>query len=306
MLGVFNLIYAFHMPLFMMISGYVYCIAYPVERNPEKRVRLYQQIGNHVIVYVVFSIGFGLLKIMFARYTNNAPTLSTLLMIWVKPISPYWYLYDLIVFYLVFSWKPLRRIKKPYMLCILLALSFASSFVTIEAFTLSRLLYYALFFYTGMVLSEQPERLERGWKRNVMLTFFMAVILCVIFWYKGPYTEEAKKSMLNVIPIINVLVGMSISMCLWQIFQNKRLEAGNRFLQMIGRYSLEIYVIHFVFTTGFRTVLPRIGVTNALLSVLLNGTMSTTVIILLAVCTKKWKIHDLFFRPVTFFSVCRK
>ena len=51
-----NLIYSFHMPLFMMISGYLFDRAYLSQNGEIKKDRLKAQFLNILIVYAFFSI----------------------------------------------------------------------------------------------------------------------------------------------------------------------------------------------------------------------------------------------------------
>lgn len=46
-----NLIYTFHMPLFMTVSGYVYYMAYYDENGQPKRKKIYTQIINSNFPY---------------------------------------------------------------------------------------------------------------------------------------------------------------------------------------------------------------------------------------------------------------
>lgn len=306
MFGIYNGIYAFHMPLFMMLNGYVYCEAYPIERNPAKRSKLYQQIGNLVTLYVMNSIAFGIFKLLFrsSGLVQDTVTLADVLMIWIRPIRGFWvwYFYVLVILYCLFSWKSLRQIDKRYMLCILTALSLISERVTVSVFQLPGVLFFALFFYIGMLIHEKPEWFARKNGRDVFAAFLIAIILCAIFWYRGPYTKEAKEFIIRHFPVVSTIVGVCLSLSVWKIFQNNRFFAENRFLQTVGRYTLEIYLIHNLFSSVFRSLLPRIGVTNALLGVVISSTVSTAIPVLFALFTKRLKIHDLLFRPVTYFA----
>lgn len=60
LLDIMNVIYVFHMPLFMMISGYLYNKAYFIQKQNKKRI--YSQVGNLLCVYVISNVGYALLK----------------------------------------------------------------------------------------------------------------------------------------------------------------------------------------------------------------------------------------------------
>ena len=73
-------------------------------------------------------------------------------------------------------------------------------------------------------------------------------------------------------------------------------------LQLLRRYSLEIYVIHCVFKVGFRIVF----INNVYISMLLNTIISTTLPMLFSVICKNLNIQGLFFKPVTYVMKLRE
>lgn len=298
---IYNIIFAFHMPLFMMISGYVYAVAYfDAEGRPDRR-KLYRQVGNNVIVYALFSVLFGLSKVLLSRYTNKPVALTDILLIWGKPIDLYWYLYSLVLLYLLFTAPMFRKAEKRIVACVLLLASILSSYISVGWFQISRVLYYALFFYLGA-----SDRRYSGWligkKMIAISAFAVSIILCAVFWNRGPYTAREAAVFLNSIPVANVVIAIGISLMLWYLFGNVKWLAENRFLMMLGRYSLEIYVTHCFFTAGFRAVLPRTGVSNAYISVALNFIFSTSIPLVGALICKRLGIHDLIFRPMNYIS----
>ena len=56
---VFNVIYSFHMPLFFIISGYLFQLSYMTPSWEQKKGRFWKHWLNLAIVYTVFSIGLG-------------------------------------------------------------------------------------------------------------------------------------------------------------------------------------------------------------------------------------------------------
>lgn len=293
--GIYNLVYAFHMPLFMMISGYVYKVSYFSERNPDGKTRLHRQIWNCTAVYILYSVFWGLFKVMFNAFVNKSVSPTAILMIWAKPISPYWYLYELILFYVFFSMHCVRKLDCRVTFCLLLTVSIASSWITMDWFQLSGMCHYAIFFYLGTSIAGRSEPVVEKYKSEVFL-ITIAVLMEAICWYGSMSGSFG----MNTVPILNVLAAGLISMALWQMFQRIGLMGNNRVLRLIGRYSLEIYVIHCFFTAGLRVVLPRIGVGNVWVSVALNTVVSTICPLLLSMLCRYLGIHDLFFRPITF------
>lgn len=138
------------MPLFMMISGYVYSIAYFDSDGIPDRKRIHQQICNQILVYVIFSIVLAVTKMAFNSSVNNEANMIDILLLVIKPIYPYWYLYVLIILYKLFSTSILNEDKYRYIfLGLSITLAIFGSLTNISLFELSGLLYYMLFFILG-------------------------------------------------------------------------------------------------------------------------------------------------------------
>ena len=293
------------MPLFMMISGYVYAFAYFDSEGEPDRKRIYRQLGNIIAVYVLFSIPYGLIKVVFSRYTNKPVGLASLFLIFVKPIDLYWYLYDLVLLYLLFIIPIFRRGNQYIMTGLFMAAAFLSRYVTADWFQMSSTLYMALFFYIGFSGRYHAKWLI-GNKRATLCAAVVGIILCFVFWNNGTAGDKTKVFYLNSVPVANMLIAGGTSLMLWYLFRNVRWLAENRFLALLGRHSLEIYVIHCCFTAGFRAVFPMIGVNDPFVSVLLNFVLSTAFSLAGAYICKLIGIHELIFKPVSFAMKSRK
>lgn len=104
-----KVIYTFHMPLFMSISGYVFALAYV--RNCNIRIKgIRKQVCNLFIVYFLFSIIYFLIRTPFANLMVTEYTWLDLLKLPYKAIGVYWYIYVLAFLYLIMLWT----VKIPY------------------------------------------------------------------------------------------------------------------------------------------------------------------------------------------------
>ncbi len=296
---IYNVIYAFHMPLFMMISGFVYCTAYFDDSGLPNQKRIHRQILNLVAVYFIFSIPFGLFKVACGRLVNKGVNIKDVLMVWAKPITPYWYLYALIGLYLIFSIKKINLFDESICIAILLCVSLVSSFIHFKYFALTNIMYYSIFFYIGM-LYKKNKSLNSGWL--VVALFVFSVVLMAMFWDKAYDTGTA----IGYLPIAKLFVALGIILAIWFVFEHIGFLSNNSLLKLCGKYSLEIYVIHCVFTAGFRTIFPKIGITNVYLSIIFNFIISTAIPILFSILCKKLNIHGLFFKPVTYITNLKK
>lgn len=96
-------IYSFHMPLFFMISGFVFSTAYLQQDRELKRQKVKSRIVNLVILYFLWSILYGCVFGLFSydggllRFLPGqiVPLLKKILWLPLKSDPPCWYLYTL-------------------------------------------------------------------------------------------------------------------------------------------------------------------------------------------------------------------
>lgn len=293
MFNIFNYIYAFHMPLFFIISGFVFQLAYVADNSVKPKLKM--QIFNLICVYIIFNLLFGMFKILCGKFTNSDVNWIDIILIPIKSIPPYWYLYVLILYYLIFLFPLVLKINPTVFLTISVLLSFVGSFLSSDYFNfleIRRFLYYLPFFYLGILL-------KKGWLQNTKLHCLSAVsivisaLLMVVF----------HGSLYNSIPVFSIFIAWGCSMLIYEIFTllcAKRLTAGEKILGKIGQYSLEIYLIHCVFTSSIRVVFSRLGIGNFVLCIISNCLLSLLIPIGISLAMKKLKIHDLFFKPISF------
>lgn len=297
--NIYNLIYAFHMPLFMMLSGYLYYTAYFNNNGKPDSRRIHRQVNNQIGVYVIFNVAVGLPKALVSSFTSNALvteiTLLDIALIWIKPLGIYWYLYVLIFFYLIFSIDRLTEVNRWVLLGIFTATAICGQVTSIPWFALSRVLYKALFFFIGIAGKKYKDWII-GNKWLTLVLFVISIGASAMVCNKKLDTSRYA----NDIFILSIVVALGISLMLWYVFDHINFIGNNRLLKMCGRYSLEIYVIHSAISTGLRTVFLKVGVHNVYISIALNLFISTMVPILFSMLCKKLNIHGLFFKPVTY------
>lgn len=288
---IFQLIYTFHMPLFFIVSGFMYAMAYFDADGRPKLHKLKWQLPNIAILYFLFTALLVAFKLFFARYTNDqvsswAPFLHS----WRFPIGPYWYLYALFGFYLV-SLPLVGWGRRVWSLPILLIVSAtAAYFINVNGFCVNQMLLHLLFFAMGIVA--QRNNITLSWTPTI-IALCASVIIAVIFWGNGLGTP---KDYVHYHPTVNTFVAIGICLFLWKLFSATP-ALDNRLFNLCGRYCLEIYVLHCFFTAGFRSILPALGLHNFYLNLILNSILSTALPLLIALTTQRLHIHTIIFRP---------
>ena len=199
----------------------------------------------------------------------------------------------LIFLYLIFSVDELYKVNKYVLVSLFAVLALISPVFTFPYFEINKLLYYVFFFNMGIFLKNCNINDLKA-KILTAVLFCMSVALIVLLWSPERY--------INSCFAVSIIVALGISLMLWCLFINIRFLGGSSLLQMVGRYCLEIYVIHCVFTAGLRIIFPRVGIENVYVSVILNTVISTIIPMMFSAICKKLNIHGLLFRPVTYIS----
>ncbi|MGN1303971.1 MAG: acyltransferase family protein [Oscillospiraceae bacterium] len=302
MIRVFNCIYSFHMPLFFVVSGFVFYLAYckNIEKS-EKRVHL--QIGNMIWIYFLMSIVLWIFKMIFVSSVNKPYTLKNLLLIPIKPIAVYWYIYILVFYYLIFFKIEKMKISRKYVLSAVTIISILGSFIPVETdliFPIKNLLQNMIFFYAGILLSsfDFGKSFFEGKKKKLMLAFAGIVTIGILIY------SAATMYILTGIGFVGIVLPLIVSLTLISLFCF--VDAKSKLLSLIGTYSLEIYLTHIFITSANRKILIALGITNFYLNFVTNLMMSVFIPIGCAYILKKMKLHDLIFRPFTFFSKRKK
>lgn len=290
--NLFNVTYMFHMALLFTLSGLTFQMAYGSKLRDSGKARIRAQVINLISLYVLYCVLNWVFKMIASGYVNQKVRAWDILLIWGKPVYPYWYFYVLIVFYLLFGSAFIHRItinnSMPLML-LLVTISALSGFINTKGwFEIQHILFYSAFFYLGIMYVEKKVQLLF----NPIMTGALSLTslaIAVIYW--------DSESFIWVIPVVNTIVAIGIVVGIICLFSRAEVASQKGLLNYLGKSSLEIYVLHCFFTAGNRVIFSKLGIDNVYISVILNLTCSIYGSLLFAFITKKMRIYDLFFKP---------
>ena len=282
----YNCIYSFHMPLFFTLSGFVFCKAYCMKQGNAKE-RFLIKCLNLIWIYTIFSVLQWCFKMLFSGSVNQNVSINDLLLLYVSPMAPYWYLYVLLIYYVVFHWC-YRRFELKHLILISLFAGIINNVIKMDCtFPISQILYHMLFFVLGIFLaSAWTQSSLPKWQGAVSV----ALAICAVI-YSG----------INGIDLIYPIkcgIAVVCVVAVIYLFTTVSILENNKFLIFCGRFSLEIYVIHSFITAGNRTILPKLGITNFIISFTINSIMAILIPIVLAIIMKKIGIYKIVYTPV--------
>lgn len=282
-------IYSFHMPLFFLVSGFTFTLAY-VREGKLSKDGFFRQMCNLFWIYVLFALLQWTVKQFAAEWVNETYTIETLQRMFIEPLGNYWYLYVLFIFYGLgallrfYQWQPMW-------LLILggAAIAAADSSLQWENLTLYRIAYHGFFFLLGSVICRHRHLLKNHHLMGTAVIFLLSMMYFYYIWYTRNWYPNWK-------------FAISVATCWFNVvlFYRVRWLGNLRFFRFCGKYCLEIYLLHTFFTAGLRSILPLWGITTPWLSVWVNFAISTAACLLIAFLAGKCWWMDLVFRPARF------
>ncbi len=284
-------IYSFHMPLFFLISGFTFTLAY-FPNGKLRRKGYWRQVCNLLWIYVLFAVLLWGIKQVVPELVNETYTLEDLKRMFVEPLGNFWYLYVLLAFYLLGGLLHIPSWHGWWLTvlggCAILA---ADAHLDWTQLTLYRLIYHLFFFGVGCWVCRHRRLLE-----NVHFTGACAMSLAVAAYFHAFYGVWSWYA--------NWKLMIALCTCwiyLYSFYRCPRLSGCGLF-QICGKYCLELYLLHTFFTGGLRSLIPMLGITDPWCSVWLNFLISTGVSLGLAVLARKAWVMDAVFRPSRFLS----
>ena len=232
---IFSFIYFFHMPAFLFLAGLT-----------TKKENLKKNISKYIFLYFLFNFSMSIID-----YFLNGIEIS-----FIKPYYSMWFLLSIIAYRtLVFY------CNNKLLLIFSLIISFFSGFSNLDnTFALSRIIAFLPFFLVGYFFKEFFMNEKDNKYKRIFLMYFLSFIFTLIFIIFFSYItnfslsfytmEEFQTYFQFVCRIVLIIVNIIFIIGLFMIIPNKRIF----FLSKIGKYSLNIYLIHRFITLIFEKV----------------------------------------------------
>jgi fucose 4-O-acetylase-like acetyltransferase len=295
-------IYSFHMPLFFIISGYLYSKTWNVHNLTDYKRNITKKVINLGIPYIIFSIFQGLIKIIMSSSVNSEISIEDIIKIPFKPINQFWYVYALIGIFAVISL--IDVVIKNNIAVFLIAILFmiCKLYLKTNIPIIDLTMYYSFYFYIGKLLCVYKSILEK--KAFLYISILLYSILCLgvlmnkgvvymnnIFTYSS--NNKALESGINLWIMISVIMALLASYAV--IYLSKCLK--NRFIAYLGKNSFQIYLLHIIFASGIRIVLMKLHVTNILAHYVVGIGLGVIMPLLIYSVISKIKFLDFLFFP---------
>lgn len=228
-------IFAFHMPLFFIVSGYLYkekTIRNVISRNFKKILIPY--FITIAIVTPICLLRYGNDWILTILFTKNVPSICGY--DWRGYIGPLWFL--LAFFNTALFFNIIKRIKCEVTEIIVLLVVFEAAWIfysinnSILPFQLFQTTGCAIFMYLGLLIKEH---LEINKNRNKYI--ILSVICFIPIVYFGQLSMASFEYRLNILQFIGGVCGTYLLYALIHNFKSKKLA-------LLGRNSLCLMCCH--------------------------------------------------------------
>ena len=268
--AVMGLIYVFHMPLFILISGYL-------TRSPEQQSAgdMWRSVLNILITLGIFQL---LESIRIHLYGGDFVVAMERF-----PLGVLWYLLSLAYWKVILYYTPKWLLKRPLLylgiaavLSVLCGLTKLGGFLSIQ-----RTLNFYLFFLLGYYY-RQGALDKRWWHNNVLHASVAVVLLPLIFWLYprcGNVLNGADHYLLSDIPEKILILTCSVAMSLL-VFN---LVRDNLLLRRIGKDSMFYFLFHTLLVDGGLGYINRFyGIPCTLPFILLYTVLVVAVLMLMS------------------------
>lgn len=273
----------------MFLSGYVYRLTGGWEAKGTRKKFLLHKLFNLGIPYFVFSSIYILINSVISG-VNNSSSISDILMLWRTPVAQYWFLYALFILFVIWSIIPGGTTPN-------LILTTICTFVSIMPINLGILassMWMSLFFGLGTVVNIKK---VREWPLIIKNSIIISQVLGAIFFLNIINENAITSRFFAVLGIVTSIVAVSLL---------DKCDCVEKCMLVLSRYSFPIYLLHTIFTAGFRIVLLKIGVNNYLLHVLLGIIVGIGIPIIGMNIIKNCKILLFIFYPSSTVMCIRK
>ncbi len=276
-LSINRMIYSFHMPVFVFLSGYFTSPSTDREKQLKwlKKTLLIYLIAQ--LAYVVLDVGFD-----YAKALIKHESIDTSLLSWRDLIVPriaLWYLVCLI-YWRLSAWRFFSKTNDIALLFISCGLALASGFVPIdEELSFQRAFSLFPFFVSGMLFRKHGlmERLNK-------LPYYYALIGLLLGLVASRFmpTYMPKFHYMNwhqlILRVIQTGLGLFLCLCILRVTQVSPAEKVAKY----GIYTLWIYIGHIFLLKIGEKALSLFGLSLNLFTALLLASFYCLVLILLA------------------------
>lgn len=289
-----TIIYLFHMPLFMCLSGYLYSKTVHIESIKDYINFIKKKIMNLGIPFVVFYVLHIGINLLFSNSVNHKVGQQELFSMFTNPIPPFWFLYALFFIFLVIPLLE-KLLKDNYSVVMIFTaiLLLVNTIYKTNIYAIDIMMQYGFYFYLGVIMNKRLKKNIITGKINIIIEIGIYIILATMYWC----CKSTNTAIVNKILAIPLAIGGIITSI--HIFtKSSEILNKNIIWKIISKYTFQIYLLHTIFTAGTRIVLMKLALNNFYLQFTIGMIVGIVGPIIIAFIAEKSKYFNLLFYPV--------
>lgn len=241
-------IYTFHMPLFFMVSAYLFSYNGGFAHKGGYRGTFSGKFSRLIIPYIIWNLLFIYPKVAMADYTNDqvelTPQYFGMLMLYPRNniLGHTWFLFALFeMFVLAIIMEKIKQNKLFWIpvACVLAVVNCLGGVIAEERFlAISDLMKNGIFFWLGLLLGtmDVTELKSISTNRQLMQWTLGIILGCTIIWSIS--NDGIKSSQ----PANMLLLGIAIILFLGML--QMKFNICHPFIEFVSRNSFAIYIMH--------------------------------------------------------------
>lgn len=286
---VYAAIYSFHMPLFFFLAGlHLY-------RSWQSRgsLRLIQsKVDTILYPYLLWSLLQGSIEIAASGYTNHHTSLENVLSLLWMPRQQFWFLYVLFIEFVLGAWVCALVPRRWHVLvAVLCGLMFVFRAHGPHVGPVYYLAAESVFFFAGLGLRDWVlASRDPSWTAVAATGIGFAALQAALAMYRDGLDEPGRGILELAVAAVSIAFVIEISR--WS------LAGVGRWLELLGRQSLAIYLMHTIFAAGTRIALLKVlGVQRLDVHLILGTALGLAVPLVCAELIRRAGIQGVFAIP---------
>lgn len=279
------------MPLFMILSGYIFAMEYYKKEDVNKWMLIKRWLISYGIPFVVFSFVWNGSKILFSSQTYNPVTYMDFLKMFLYPAGVMWFIYALLIMKIVQVLVGCVTNKnKTILLMVGLILFFTRAYIIntypnlyFDGIIFNYIMQYYIYFLVGCYFLEDTLNFCKQ-KIVLSIVLFALTIGTVYLIHKGKIGEGTT---------MTLAIGMGgLSVILFSELINRQ-----RILECLGKHSMVIYLLHCYILVVMRIFFVKLELNDKIGFIPLIAGVLLGVIIPLGIywLSKKMKLDFVFY-----------
>ena len=288
-------IYYFHVPLFFICSGYLFQKYSVVSTFSQWKNNFLKKLIALGVPYLVFSTITWGLKSLFSSAVNEQAH-GYFESIFLSPISPYWYLYALILIFLI---MPTFFNKK--IVYISLTIAFALKVITflpieISIYAINTVMQNLIWFVLGMCLCVfKPFGYIKPIVQRI-IAISLSVVFVVFSVLLCAYDVE-----LTAVSFLMGLIGCASTVIFAVLFSD--IDIVKSISLSLSKYTMPVFLMHTIFAAGLRAVLFKVGITNSLIHIVSGLAISFIGPVITTIIMERIKYLDFVLYPNKYLKI---